>query len=180
MIWYHVTVEDFMLNMETLDVIHRRRAIRRFKNTPISDENLKLIMSAGMTAPSAMNRQSWRLIVVNDLSVKKQLANISTYANMVVEAPIAIFLCGDEKASYDNHWIFDCSACAQNMLLAACALGIGSLWTGVNEDKLDEYRDLFGLPKTVVPHSLLIFGYSDIPFEKRDYFDGSKVHYNKW
>ena len=78
------------------------------------------------------------------------------------------------------YWKIDCSACIQNMLLSACALNIGSVWTGLSGDMPEKYSKLFNLPKNIVPHSLIVFGYSNTPFEKRDNFDESKIHMNKW
>lgn len=169
--------------MDPIEIIHRRRSIRNFNGKPISDENLEKILSAGMTAPSAMNSQPWRFIVINDKKIKTEITKISHYANMCLEAPIVILVCGDETADkIPDYWPISCSACIQNMLLTACTLGIASVWTGVYPIKeiVNGYKKLFNLPESIIPHSLVIFGYSDKDFERRDYFDSKKVHYNKW
>jgi len=169
--------------MDTLEIIHRRRSIRNFTNKPISDEDLDKIMSAAMTAPSAMNSQPWKFVIINDIEIKKQIIKISPYANMCLQSPISILVCGDiNEDKIPGFWPISCSACIQNMLLAACTLGIGSVWTGIYpiEETVNGYRKLFNLPNNIVPHSLVVLGYSNAPFEKRDYYNGEKIHYNNW
>ena len=167
--------------METLDIIHKRRSVRKYNDTPISDENLKTILSAGMTAPSAMNKQPWRFIIIKDDNLKQEVVKISKYAQMALQSPLSILVLADTDASYLDYWKIDCSACIQNMLLSATALNIKSVWTGISEESMiNGYKTLFNLPENIVPHSLIVFGYSDVPFENRDYFDENKVHLNKW
>lgn len=166
--------------METIQIIHKRRNIRKFNDLPITDEEIHTILSAGMTAPSAMNKQPWRFIVITDDNIKKEVIKISKYAQMVVQSPFSVLVCGDESVSFGDYWRVDCSACIQNMLLASCALNIGSVWTGIDDSMAKEYSKLFNLPDNIKPHSLIVFGHSDLPFEERDYFDEKKVHNNKW
>ncbi|MDR3079041.1 MAG: nitroreductase family protein [Rickettsiales bacterium] len=165
---------------ETIDIIHRRRSIRQFRDTPLSAEDIHTILSAGMTAPSAMNKQPWRLILISDDEKKEKIAGIAMYAQMIRQSPLAVLACYDERVAFQNYGIVDTAACIENMLLAATALGIGSVWTGVGADEILEYRKLLGLPEQVVPLGLVIFGYSDTAFEVRDYFDGKKIHSNEW
>lgn len=166
--------------MEVIKNIHKRRSIRKYNNTPISQEDINTILSAGMTAPSAMNKQPWRFIVITDDKIKNEIVKISKYAQMVLQSPLSILVCADTDESFMDYWKIDCSACIQNMLLASCALNIGSVWTGISNEMMDDYSKLFNLPKNIVPHSLIVFGYSDVPFEEKNYFDASKVHTNKW
>ena len=166
--------------METIEIIHKRRSIRKFNSLPISEEEINTILSAGMTSPSAMNKQPWRFIVITDDNVKKEITKISQYAQMALQSPVSILVCGDTDVSFLDYWKIDCSACIQNMLLASCALNIGSVWTGIDESMAKKYKELFKLPDNIIPHSLIVFGHSDLPFETRDYFDKSKIHNNKW
>ena len=166
--------------MEVIDIIHKRRSIRKFNGKAISNEDLKTILSAGMTSPSAMNKQPWQFVVIDDDKVKQEIVKISVYAQMVTQSPLSILVCGDTKNCFLDYWKIDCSACIQNMLLAACSLNIGSVWTGVDDKMSAQYKQLFNLPENIEPHSLIVFGYSDIPFEKRDYYNESKIHLNKW
>lgn len=166
--------------METIEIIHKRRSIRKFNDLPITNEEIHTILSAGMTAPSAMNKQPWRFLTITDNNIKKEVAKISLYAQMILQSPFSILVCADVNESFMDYWKIDCSACIQNMLLASCALNIGSVWTGIDEELSNKFSNLFKLPKNIKPHSLVIFGHSDLPFETRDYFDLNKIHNDKW
>ncbi|MDR2777501.1 MAG: nitroreductase family protein [Rickettsiales bacterium] len=168
------------MKLETIDIIHRRRSIRQFKDVPIADEHMHMILSAGMTAPSAMNKQPWRFVLIDDDKIKRKVVEIATYAQMVTQSPVSVLACYDRKSSFQDFGVIDTSACVQNMLLAATALGIGSVWTGIGDRELAEHRKLFKLPEHIVPIGLIVFGYSDTEFSTRDYFDAKKIHSNVW
>ena len=174
-------VNNIGYTMEIIKNIHKRRSIRQFNNNKISENDINTILSAGMTAPSAMNKQPWRFILITDEKIKQEVVKISKYAQMMLQSPFSVLVCGDTDASYLDYWKIDCSACIQNMLLASCALNIGSVWTGISGDEMiNDYKKLFNLPENIIPHSLIVFGYSNVPFEERNYFDITKVHNNKW
>jgi nitroreductase len=69
------------------------------------------------------------------------------------------------------------------MILAATDMGIGSVWLGTypQMERVNRQKDLFGLPKTIEPHSILAFGYpKETITEERDLFEADRVHYEKW
>lgn len=82
---------------------------------------------------------------------------------MCVDAPVSIVVCGDLSLErYPGNWIADCSAATQNLLLAAHALGLGAVWTGLyypEADRIDGFRRLLGLSDSVVPLALVPVGY---------------------
>ena len=158
-------VNNIGYTMEIIKNIHKRRSIRQFNNNQISENDINTILSAGMTAPSAMNKQPWRFILITDEKIKQEVVKISKYAQMMLQSPFSVLVCGDTDASYLDYWKIDCSACIQNMLLASCALNIGSVWTGISGDEMiNGYKKLFNLPENIIPHSLIVFGYSNVPF----------------
>jgi nitroreductase len=82
-----------------------------------------------------------------------------------------------------DYWIIDASIAAENMILAAQDMGIGSVWLGTypQMDRVEKQKKLFGLPDFVVPHSIIAFGYPLEPVkEERDLFEADRVHYEKW
>lgn len=130
---------------ETIKLIKERRSVRVFKEDQISDEVLNEILEAGLYAPSAMNAQSWHFTVIQNHEVLekitvaaketfskldsphfKSLATNDKY-KVFYNAPTAIIISGDSK-SYSPE--LDCSAAAENIMLAAKALGVGSCWIG--------------------------------------------------
>ena len=114
-------VNNIGYTMEIIKNIHKIRSIRQFNNNQISENDINTILSAGMTAPSAMNKQPWRFILITDEKIKQEVVKISKYAQMTLQSPFSLLVCGDTDASYLDYWKIDCSACIQNMLLASCA-----------------------------------------------------------
>ena len=148
--------------MEALEAIKGRRSIRSYESREIPEEKLMQVLEAGRWAPSASNFQPWKFIGVKDEKVRKELAQVSTYGRFMTQAPVAIAVVIDPQGS--NHPVEDGAAATQNMLLAACALGLGSCWTGsygsVYEDKA---KKILGIPEDKRLLSLIPLGY---PAEK--------------
>ncbi|WFS61846.1 nitroreductase [Pseudodesulfovibrio thermohalotolerans] len=115
-----------------LEAIRERRSIRRFTNEPVTREELAAILEAGRWAPSGLNNQPWRfLVIARDDPRREKLAGCTKYARIVraSAACVCVFL---EKASMYSEMKDHqgAGACIQNMLLAAHALGLGAVWLG--------------------------------------------------
>ena len=101
---------------------------------------------------------------------------------MAANAPLAILVCADTELEIsEGFWPVDCAAAVQNMLLAAHALGLGAVWTGVypRQQRIDDFRQLLNLPGHIIPHSLLPIGYSAEQPAAEDRFDETRIHYVK-
>lgn len=133
-------------NQHVLAAINQRRSIRTYTGEEIPLETLREIVRAGIRAPSGLNNQPWRFVLIRDPEMRRQLAEQTTYRHIVLAAPalIAVFL--DRRAMYDE--IKDhqaAGACLQNMLLAAEALGLGAVWLGQIRKNKAEVARLLGL-----------------------------------
>ena len=169
--------------MDTLECIHTRRSIRDFTGQPVDDGLVREVIGAAMMAPSAGNVRPWQFIVLTDRDVLQEAARIHPHAAMCTEAPVSVMVCGDlSLEKYPGNWIADCSAATQNLLLAAHAKGLGAVWTGLypEQDRVDGFRQLLGLPDHVVPLVLVPMGYPAHPGGRTDRFDEEKIHGNKW
>ncbi len=114
-----------------LEAIYRRRSIREYTDAEITAEQLHEIVKAGMWAPSGLNNQPWRFVIIKDPQTKDLLAQQTHYSHIVrgANALIAVYLNKDEM--YDavkDHQ--SAGACIQNMLLAIEALELGAVWLG--------------------------------------------------
>ena len=119
------------MTSSVLNAIYKRRSIREFTEKEISSEQLYEIVKAGIWAPSGLNNQPWRFVIIKDLDVKEQVAQQTHYGHIVRDANalIAVYLSKDEM--YDT--VKDtqsAGACIQNILLAAEALELGAVWLG--------------------------------------------------
>lgn len=113
------------------DAIFKRRSIREFTSEPVTMDALRRIVTAGIWAPSGLNNQPWRFVLVTDGDVKEELARQTSYAHIILGAPsvIAVFL--DKGEMYNEVKDHQAAgACIQNMLLAAEELGLGAVWLG--------------------------------------------------
>ena len=121
-----------------LENIATRTSIRAYTEELVEQVKIEKMLKAAMAAPTAMNKQPWHFVVVTDKDQLKALSQTSPYAGMVAKAPLAIIVCGDMLKAIEgggrDFWIQDASAATQNLLLAAHAMGLGAVWTGVYPD----------------------------------------------
>ena len=169
--------------MDAMEAIHTRRSIREYQKRPVPAEVIREVIAAAMCAPSAGNGRPWQFVVIADPQVLEQIPDVHPYAAMAAEAAVAILVCGDlELEKYPGNWVADCSAATQNLLLAAHAKGLGAVWTGVypDEDRIERFQELLGLPENVVPLALIPVGYPASPSFRVDRYEDKKIHYNRW
>jgi nitroreductase len=154
-----------MTKMDALENIMTRRSVRSFTDQPISDQDLETILRAGMAGPCCVNARDWQFLVTRDRAVLNEMADGNGGpADPLRGAALGILVLGDLDRAFPpakDYWIIDGAIAAQNMVLAAHALGIGSVWLGTypQMERVEAQRAHFGLPDAVVPHSLLAFGY---------------------
>jgi nitroreductase len=169
--------------MDTMEAIRTRRSIRKFTDRPVEREIVMELIEAAMYAPSAGNEQPWQFLVINDRAILDEVPHINPNAAMAREASVAILVCGDlTLEKFQGFWVQDCSAAAQNLLLAAHAKGLGAVWTGVYplEDRVERMRNLLGLPDHIIPLALIPLGYSNKEAAAESRFKENRVRFNKW
>ena len=149
-----------------LDNIFARKSVRTYLNKGVEKEKIDLMLRAGMAAPSGKDVRPWEFIVVSDRAKLDSMTAALPYAKMLTQARNAIIVCGDSVRS--SYWYLDCSAAAQNILLAAESLGLGAVWTAAYpyEDRMQVCVIPFGYPAT-----------KENPKQK---FDEKKIHYNQY
>lgn len=166
-----------------LNTILTRRSIRKFKSKALKTDDIETILKAAMAAPTAGNSQIWEFVVINDRILLNAIEKFHPYAQMVLQAPIAILVCADiNREKYKDRWPLDCAAASENILLAAHSLNLGAVWVGIYPDKqrMNEMVKLLTLPKNIKPVSLIPIGYSDEEKPESNRYDRDKIHYNKY
>ena len=155
---------------EALQTILTRRSIRAFTAQEIPHETLALIAEAAIQAPSAMNRQLNQYIVVADREKIDRLAAAMRKAlgreDYNFYKPAALILCTAPRTS--RLGVDDCACAMENIMLAAHALGVGSVWINQVRDVCDEpeVRAVltdFGVPADFVSHGTAALGYAAAP-----------------
>ena len=171
--------------MDTLEAIHTRRSIRKYTDQPIAPQVLEQILAAGMMAPSAKNEQAWQFVVVQNRATLAALSKVSPYAGMAERAAAVIVVCGDtqrEAVANLGYWIIDCSAAAENILLAAHALGLGAVWAAIHPraERIAAFREVLPLPEHIIPLCLVSLGYPAETKGPVNRFDPARIHFEQW
>lgn len=151
--------------MEVFDAIKLRTSIRSFTEANVSDDDIEKLIDAARRAPSAGNIQPWEFVVVRKPEMKRRLATAALDQNFVEEAPVVIVVCADQIASSRGYGsrganlycIQDTAAAIENMLLAACALSLGTCWVGAFHE--EEVRKALRVPQGIRPVAIVLIGY---------------------
>ena len=151
-----------MENNPVLSTIIKRRSIRKYTAKYIDDALVTTILEAGRWAPSGLNNQPWKFVVIKDEVVKKKLAGCTKYSGIVLECDTAIAVFYSLPDGYDRDKdAMGIGACIQNMLLAAESLGIGSVWLGEILNKKKHVNEILGVNDKNELMAVIAFGYPD-------------------
>lgn len=165
-----------------MNALFRRRSIRKYKkHMPVENEKLRKLLMAGFAAPSARNRQPWNFLIINERAILDKVPDYHPYAEMILEAPLAILVMGDRNMQeMDGYIAQDCSAATENILIEAAELGLGSVWLGVypREERINGMRELFEIPLNLLPFSLIVIGYADEEKDSNQRYNEEKIYFN--
>ncbi len=161
-----------------IETIHARRSIRKYKDTPVEKEKLEQVTLAGIAAPNAMNRQAWAIRVIGSKEWIKRCTDAylptiegtpmgehlltPDFKNMFRNAPAVIFVAA-EPTMFAG---VDCGILAQNMMLAAHELGLGTCCLGspvgfMNSKEGEPFLASLGLPEGYALQFAIAIGYAD-------------------
>lgn len=160
--------------------ILRRRSIRAYTAEPVSDDQVQALLQAAMAAPSANDVRPWAFVVVRDPERRRVLAETHPWSSMCADAPVVVAVVGDPQASV--HWIEDCSAATENLLLTASDLGLGAVWVAVypRAEREAHVRRALHIPDRLRVLCLLPIGHPAEQKPPRTRFEASKVHSETW
>lgn len=146
--------------MDLLEGIYTRRSIRQYTDQPIEREQLIEIIKAGTWAPSGLNNQPWRFVIVKEREARVRLAGFTKYRTIIESAPACIAVFIDRGAMYNDtkdHQAM--GACIQNMLLAAHALRLGAVWLGEILNNAESVRAFLELPPEMELMAVIAIGH---------------------
>ncbi len=143
----------------TIDTILSRRSIRNFTSEEIKEEDIKTILEAGRWAPSGLNNQPWKFIVIKNKGIMKELATCTHYTNIILNAPLLIAVYLDLDTMYNKTKdIQAIGASIQNMLLACCDLELGAVWLGEILNNSNKVNLILNCPDDVELMAVLAIG----------------------
>lgn len=170
--------------MELLDLMLRRRSVRKYTDAPVPEEKLEKILQAGLLAPTSQNRKPCEFYVVRDKAVLNQLSKVKKMgADMLCECDAAIAVFGDSRKA--DTWIEDCSIAMSFMHLMATEQGVGSCWVQIHlrssllgKDAEAEVRKILSVPEHYRIVGILALGIpaKESQMHTLDDVDYAKVH----
>jgi len=162
--------------MTTIDELISRTSVRKFEDKPVPNDIKNTIIQCAINAPTAGNQMLYTILDIVDADIKKTLARTCDHQGFIADAPLVLLFLADCRRWRDAYDAAGCQsrdpgladlilACedtmiaAQNAVVAAQALGLGSCYIGDIVENREEVVELLGLDKWVFPISLVIFGY---------------------
>lgn len=155
--------------MNLFDTINGRRSVRSFLDKEVEQEKVEKILNAAINAPSAGNIQPWEFVIVKEKETKEKISEAALGQSFVAEAPVVVVVCADTEKSAsrygergrDLYCIQDCATATQNLMLAAHALDLGTVWVGAFDE--NSLKKILNLPENIRPLAIIPVGY---PAEK--------------
>lgn len=152
--------------MSVLEIIKKRRSIRKYKPDPIPEEIIDKLVDALIWAPSAGNKQARKFYFVFNKEVKKKIALASLYQMFIEQAPLVIVACGDKdiqryygERGLNNYMFCDVAASIENLLLVAAEEGLGTCWVGAFDE--EKIRKILNLPENLLPIAIIPVGFPE-------------------
>jgi len=160
---------------ETIKQLFDRKSVRVFTDEPITEEEKRLILESALQAPTAGNMALYSIIDVQDQTIKEELAKRCDHQPFIAKAPLVLVFLADYQKWYDMFQEYtpkvpcleesdlflameDCLIAAQNAVVAAESLGIGSCYIGDILENFEMNQELLNLPKYAVPCAMVVFG----------------------
>lgn len=181
-------MEEFTKN-DMLDLLMKRRSIRKFKDQAIEKEKIDALSKSALLAPSSRGIRPWEFILVENKDTLEKLSKCRSGFNFnhIKEAALAIVVMADSTKS--DVWVEDTSIAATLIQLEAESLGLGSCWIQIRNRQYDdvlsaeEYvRGVLEIPDNFSVGNIIVIGYKDE--EKKPYSNEDlkyeKVHKEKW
>jgi nitroreductase len=160
----------------TIKELFNRKSVRAYTDEPVPEEMKRLILEAATQAPTAGNQQMYTILDITDQHLKDTLADTCDHQLFIASAPVVLIFCADFQKWYDAFCSVGCSPrtpgagdlllattdtviAAQNAVVAAESLGLGSCYIGDILERCEDHRKLLNLPQYVVPVAMLVIGW---------------------
>ena len=170
---------------EVLKQLYARKSVRVFTDREITAEEKAAILKAAVEAPTAGNQQLYTILDITDQTLKEKLVDTCDHQPFIAQAKMVLIFCADCRKWYKGFQaagaeprkpgvgdlllaVSDTNIAAQNAVVAAQSLGIGSCYIGDIMENCEAQRELLQLPKYVFPAAMLVFGYPTEQQQRRE------------
>jgi len=175
-----------VLRMIVLDVLKKRRSIRKYQAKSVESEKVTEVLEAARLGPSANNQQPCQFIIITKPEIRESL-RVAYKSDWFIQAPVIIVGCANPKEAWrryafdkEEFWKVDAAIALQNIVLAAADLGLGTCWVANFDEKAA--KKALNIPKEIQVVAMIAVGY---PAEEKGTVTDRKplaniVHYEKW
>jgi len=147
---------------EIKELIRTRRSIRQYRDKLPTDSQIEEISESGRWAPSGLNNQPWRFLVVKEKPKKDELAKFTKYGDIIRDAPVLILVFMDISDSYNRDKdLMAIGACIQNMLLVIESMGLAACWLGEILNQKQQVHKFLTTDSDLELMAVISLGYSD-------------------
>lgn len=160
-----------------MNPIYTRVSIRKYQDRPV--EKTMAILRAAMQAPSAANQQPWEFFVVTNRAKLAALSQVSPYAGMTKNAPMAIVAAYRKDCRVPAYAQIDMSIAMENLWLETSMQGLGGVWLGIapQEERMTAVEEIIELPDTMRAFAIFPYGYPAEEKPQENRFDESRIHF---
>ncbi len=145
-----------------IELIKTRRSIRHFLDKPVDKKIIYEVLDAGRWAPSGLNNQPWKFVIITDKNIKQRIGDLSHYKRIFVDAPVLLGIFLDTNNIYHREKdIMGIGACFENILLAIHALGLGGVWLGEILKAKEKVSKILEIDPKLELMGFIAFGYPD-------------------
>ena len=159
--------------------IYTRVSIRKYQDRPVEKEKTLAILRAAMQAPSAANQQPGEFYVVTNKEKLAALSEVSPYAGMTKDAPIAIVAVYRKDCRVPAYADIDMSIAMENLWLETDAQGLGGVWLGISpiEERMKAVEEILNIPDNQRAFAIFPYGYPAEERKQQDRFEEDRIHY---
>lgn len=147
--------------MDVMEAIRTRESVRDYLDKPVEEEKLLRVLEAGRLAPSAMNGQEWRYVVVRERAERERLMEAAQGQRFVGQAPVVIACCAESDgrvmACGQLAYSINVAISVDHMTLKAVEEELGTCWIGSFRE--DRVKEILGIPEPIRVVQLLTLGY---------------------
>ena len=178
----------------TINELYSRKSVRAFEDREIPEEAKAAILRAAAEAPTAGNQQLYTILDITDQTLKEQLSVTCDNQPFIAKAKMVLIFCADCQKWYDAFAaagcdprtpgvgdlllaVSDSNIAAQNAVVAAQSLGIGSCYIGDVMENCEKHREMLNLPPYVFPCAMLVFGYPTLQQAEREKPERVSMHH---
>jgi len=154
-----------LIQNEITEAICSRRSIRNYTDEPISKDTVSELLECARFAPSGLNNQPWRFVVIDDRTIGAQLSALTHYSDIVSSAPLLIAVFLDTASSYHHEKdLMAIGASIQNILLAAHSLKLGAVWLGEILKNKEAVSEILNTPENFELTAVIAVGHPATSF----------------